>query len=101
MKMQTAHATKVLEGPWKVRGEDLEELFELDADLTEQQVMQSIHLARKFEQLAFDTATAIQKSISKETEANIRSIGQKQMDELNNHIAGLSSELLRLMEEEE
>ncbi len=103
--MQTAHATQ-LDGDngksnWIVRDSSgKQDLFELDKSMTEKQVMAAIHMARKFELIAYDKGTLDQLGVSRVEMDGVMKRGQSQIDELNNRIAGLSSELLRLMEEE-
>ncbi len=104
--MQTAHATQLDtndgKSDWVVRDSTgKNDLFELDKSMTEKQVMSAIHMARKFELIAYDEGTLAQLSVCKTEMSNIMHRGQCQIDELNARIAGLSTELLRLMGEEE
>ncbi len=104
--MKTAHATQLDsdngKSNWIVRDSSgKHDLFELDKSMTEKQVMSAIHMARKYELIAYDEGAIAQLSLCNIELDNTMQRGQAQIDELNNRIAGLSSELLRLMGEEE
>lgn len=70
--LQTAYATQITsekdgKGEWIVYNVDKEEIYRLPKEYTEKQVMEAIHLGRKFELIAFNKGVNFQKSKNPKT----------------------------------
>ncbi len=85
---------------WIVKTSSGSELYELSAEMTEKQAMECIHMSRRFAKDGFSEGVSKAESKHKLHVESIMNTGQSQVDMLNERIAGLSTELLRLMEEE-
>ncbi len=105
MKILNASATQTDgdngKSDWQINTDCGINIYTLDSKMNEKQVMEAIHMARKFAKDGLEKGLQLADNKHKLNVENIMANGQKQLDMLNERIAGLSGELLRYMEEDE
>jgi len=105
MKILNASATQTDgdngKSNWIVNSSEGEKLYVLDMKLNEKQVMEAIHMSRDFSKEAFKDGMLVAENKYNIEIQGVMARGQSQIDMLNERIAGLSAELLRLMGEDE
>ena len=78
IELQTAYATQLTteegKGEWVMFNTEKEEIYRLPKDWTEKQVMVAIHLARKFELLAFNKGVQFEKDKRPQEIKNLQAI---------------------------